>query len=76
MTDDDPGSMIAASEVRVGDRLRARDGTELTVTRIDSGFLGRAEMLAFVEDSDAKWFKMPAPADAEVELLARAGAAR
>jgi hypothetical protein len=62
---------IKATEVRVGDRLRCRDGTELTVTRIDLGFLGRPEMLAFVEDSAEQWFKMPAATGAEVELVRR-----
>ena len=60
---------VSVRDVRVGDRLRARDGTELTVTRIDEGFLGRSEMLAFVEDSPRQWFKLPAPVDGEVELL-------
>ncbi len=46
----DPGHRHRRSAV--GDRLRARDGTEMTVTRIDTGFLGRPEMLAFVEDTD------------------------
>lgn len=64
-------SKVSVSEVRVGDRLRARDGTELTVTRIEQGFLGRPEMLAFVEDSAEQWFKLPAPAGGEVELIAR-----
>jgi len=62
---------IKVAEVRVGDRLRSRDGTELTVTRIDQGFLGRPEMWAFIEDSAEQWFKMPAPADGEVELVTR-----
>jgi hypothetical protein len=62
---------ISVRDVRLGDRLRARDGTELTVTRIDEGFLGRPEMLAFVEDSSEQWFKLPAPIDGEVELLER-----
>ncbi len=62
---------IRATEVRVGDRLRARDGTELTVTRIDDGFLGRKEMLAFVEDSAEQWFKLPALRDGDVELVDR-----
>jgi hypothetical protein len=62
---------VSSRDVRIGDRLRSRDGTELTVTRIDEGFLGRAEMLAFVEDSAQQWFKMPAPIEGEVELVAR-----
>jgi len=64
---------IKATVVRVGDRLRARSGVELTVTRIDEEFLGRPEMLAFVEDSDEQWFKMPAARDGDVELVARGG---
>jgi hypothetical protein len=63
---------VKASEVRVGDRLRAHSGTELVVTRIDEAFMGNPEMLAFVEDSDGQWFKMPALRDGDVELLQRA----
>jgi hypothetical protein len=63
---------VKASEIRLGDRVRARSGTELTVNRIDEGFLGRPDMLAFVEDSDEQWFKMPALRDGDVELLQRA----
>lgn len=64
-------ALVKARDVQIGDRLRSRDGTELTVTRIDAGFLGRQDMLAFVEDSATQWFKMPAQADTEVELLRR-----
>ncbi|MGA3363087.1 MAG: hypothetical protein ABSD82_13785 [Solirubrobacteraceae bacterium] len=60
---------IRATEVRIGDRLRTRTGAELTVTRIDERFMGREEMLAFVEDSKTQWLKMPARRDAEVERL-------
>jgi len=66
--------MIPANEVRVGDRLRTRSGVELTVTRIDHAFLGRDDMLAFVEDSNAQWLKLPAPRSGEVELIARGAA--
>ncbi len=66
-----PPTTLKASEVQVGDRVRARAGTELTVTRIDEGFMGNPEMLAFVEDSDAQWFKMPALRNGEVELVQR-----
>jgi hypothetical protein len=65
---------VKATEVRVGDRVRARSGTELTVTRIDAGFMGRADMLAFVEDSEAQWFKLPAPSNGDVELVRSADA--
>jgi hypothetical protein len=62
---------VKASEVRVGDRVRARSGAELSVTRIDEGFMGNPGMLAFVEDSDEQWFKMPALSDGDVELVQR-----
>jgi hypothetical protein len=61
---------IPASEVRVGDRLRTHSGLELTVTRIDDAFMARADMVAFVEDSDVQWLKMPAFRDGEVTLCA------
>jgi hypothetical protein len=73
VTEPDAATSIKASEVRLGDRLRSRDGTELTVTRIDDGFFGRPEMLAFVEDTAEQWFKMPAPRDGDVELVRREG---
>ena len=38
----------------------------------DVGFFGNPEMLAFVEDSDEQWFKMPSLRDGDVELLQRA----
>jgi hypothetical protein len=62
---------VKATEVRLGDRLRARSGAELTVTRIDQEFMGRASMLAFVEDSEEQRFKMPALRDGDVELVGR-----
>jgi hypothetical protein len=64
-------SLIAASEIRVGDRLRTPTGIELTVTRIDRGLLGRPEYLSFVEDSEEQWLKLPAPVDGAVEVVSR-----
>ena len=66
-------TMVKGADVRVGDRLRTPTGLELTVTRVDDGFLGRPELLAFVEDSDAQWLKLPLPRDGEVELVGRTG---
>lgn len=63
-----------AAQVRVGDRVRPSPEVELTVTRIDEGFFGNPQMLALVEDSPARWLKVPAMADAEIEVLRRAGA--
>jgi hypothetical protein len=65
---------IKASEVQIGDRLRAGTGLEITVTRIDQGLLGRADFVAFVEDSDEQWLKLPSLPDAEIELVSRASA--
>jgi len=59
---------VPVRDVRVGDRLFAR-GTELTVTRIDAGLLGRSDLLAFVEDSDERWLKLPLPIDGEAEVI-------
>ena len=61
--------MVKASEVLIGDRLRTSAGLDLMVTRIDHGLLGRPDLLSFVEDSDERWLKMPAPRDGEVELV-------
>jgi hypothetical protein len=63
---------VKATEVQVGDRLRARSGADLTVTRIDEQCMGRPDMLAFVEDSEDQWFKMPALRDGDVDLVRRA----
>lgn len=63
---------IKATEVRIGDRVRTRTGAELTVTRIDDGFFGQPGYLAFVEDSDEQWMKMPAPSDRDIVLVHRA----
>jgi hypothetical protein len=62
---------VKASAVGLGDTLVIASGTELTVTRIDENFMGRPDMLAFVEDSDAQWLKLPVPRDADVELIPR-----
>jgi len=56
-----------ASDVVVGDVVRIPSGTVLTVTRIESGFLG-TPMIAFVEDTAQRWFKCPQMADAPVEI--------
>jgi glutathione peroxidase len=58
-----------ADEVKVGDRLLGADGTALLVSRIEEGMLGREGLLAFVEDTPARWAKMPMPSDTEVRIL-------
>jgi hypothetical protein len=64
----DGWQVVKASEVRPGQKVRTQDGTELVATRIERPFMGRNEMLAFIEDTETRWFKRPAPVDADVEI--------
>jgi hypothetical protein len=59
---------IPVADVRPGDRVRLATGQEVLVTRIESNFLGRASMVAFIEDTPTRWFKQPVPHAAEVEV--------
>jgi hypothetical protein len=61
---------VPASDVKVGDRIRHPRGGEIIVSQIEPAFMGRAEMLAFIEDTPERWFKAPMPTSAEVEVLA------
>ncbi|MGH8981083.1 MAG: hypothetical protein ACRDWE_08690 [Acidimicrobiales bacterium] len=56
-----------AGEVRVGDQVRLSD-QEITVSRIEPSFLGLEGMIAFVEDSEERWLKVPSPGAAPVEV--------
>jgi glutathione peroxidase len=69
-----PTRTVKAAEVRVGDRVLAPGGTALLVSRIDEDMLGRDGLLAFVEDTPARWAKLPTPSDNEVEVLTGAEA--
>jgi len=60
---------VAASEVRAGDQIRLQTGRSLTVSRIEPAFMGRAGLLAFIQDTSEGWFKQPMPDSAEVEVL-------
>ncbi len=60
---------VPAAEVKVGDRLLGPDGTAFQVDRIDNSMLGRDGLLAFVEDSPARWAKLPMQSDTEVRIL-------
>lgn len=57
-----------AADVQVGDRIRTKTGEEVFVSRIEDPFLGRDEMIAFIEDTTERWYKRPVPRDAELEL--------
>ena len=60
--------MTLAKDLQPGDRIRLY-GQELTVTRVDSPFMGRDNMVLLVESTDERWHCLPAGADTEVELL-------
>lgn len=64
---DDQWEHSTAGEVRPGDRVRVRE-VELTVSRIEDSFLGRTGMIAFIEDTDERWLKVPTSPDAELEV--------
>ena len=55
--------------VRPGDRVRLASGQEVLVSRIEAPFLGRENMVAFIEDTPDRWFKQPVQLAAEVEVL-------
>jgi hypothetical protein len=59
---------VLASEVRVGDVVRTSTGDVVVATRIETSFLGRPNMLAFIEDTPDRWYKRPVMVDAEVEV--------
>lgn len=60
-------SSLSVAEVRVGDRVRHR-GAEFEVARIDAPFLGRTDMVCFIEDTPERWHAYPAPLAAAVEV--------
>ena len=59
---------IPVSEVRVGDRVRLESGAEVLVSRIEPRFMGMDTMVAFIEDTPARWYKQPLPQTADVEV--------
>ncbi len=66
----DSWKTIKAQEVKVGDTVRAQSGAVVIVSRIETPFLGRSNMVAFIEDTPDRWFKQPVVSDSEVEIRA------
>ena len=66
----DSWKTIKAQEVKVGDMVRAQSGAVVIVSRIETPFLGRSNMVAFIEDTPDRWFKQPVVSDSEVEIRA------
>jgi len=65
---DESWTSMAVTEVRTGDRVRAANGQEVLVSRIEPAFLGLDGMVALIEDTATRWFKMPVATAAEVEV--------
>ena len=65
----DGWTTTSVDDVQVGDVLRYA-GQEFTVARVDAPFLGRAEMVCFIEDTPTRWHAYPAAKGAEVEVQA------
>jgi hypothetical protein len=60
-----------AKDVRAGDQIRLESGRSLTVTHIETAFMGRPDMIAFIEDTPERWFKQPVRDSMAVEVLDR-----
>jgi len=60
-------TQVAAEQVHLGDRVRLA-GHEVVVSSIEPSFMGIDTMIAFIEDTSDRWFKMPVPKTAEVEV--------
>jgi hypothetical protein len=67
MTPDD-WVLKAAGDVQLGDRLRLGSGTELTVTRIKTAFLGHEQLVCLIEDSESQWLAQAVWVTSEVEI--------
>ena len=59
---------VTAAAVQAGDRIRLANGVELLVSRIESRFLGLDGLIAFTEDTPARWYKHCVSQAAEVEV--------
>jgi hypothetical protein len=64
----EPWTTVTAADVRAGDRVRLPSGAEMLVSRIETRFFGRDDLIAFIEDTPARWYKQPVPQAAEVQV--------
>jgi hypothetical protein len=66
----DTWNTVKAQDVKVGDTVRTASGQVVLVSRVEAPFLGRSNMVAFIEDTPDRWFKQPVPSDSDVEIRA------
>jgi hypothetical protein len=64
----DTWKTVKALDVKVGDTVRTQSGVEVIASRIETPFMGMANMMAFIEDTPDRWFKQPMMSDADVEV--------
>jgi hypothetical protein len=57
-----------ADEVRTGDVVMTASGDVVSVSRIEESFLGRPNMIAFIEDTPERWYKRPVARDVDVQV--------
>jgi hypothetical protein len=62
------GTAWSTAEIEPGVIIRVSDGRELEVTRVETSYLGRGPMAAFVQNTPAGWRKVPFRTDAEVQI--------
>lgn len=58
-----------AGEVSPGDRVRLPDGTGLVVTRVESPFLGRDDLVCLIEDTSVRWLAHSMSVGSTVDVL-------
>ena len=58
---------MLVENVKIGDRVR-HAGSEFDVARVDAPFLGRDEMVCFIEDNAERWHAYPARRGDSVEV--------
>jgi len=63
-----------AEEVLVGDVVKTPTGDLVLVSRIEDMFLGRPNMIAFIEDTPERWYKRPVVRDVDVQVRIAEGA--
>ena len=66
----DTWKTVKAHDVKVGDTVRTQSGAVVLVSRIEAPFMGRSNMVAFIEDTPDRWFKQPMVSDSDVEARA------
>jgi hypothetical protein len=61
-----------AGDVVPGDRVRLASGRKMNVTRIERDFLGRDDLICFVEDTHQRWFAQAFLVTADVITVSQA----